>query len=207
MRLNIQTAVLGIAAVVGTAAALPAHAIAITYDDLDPQTIFTQPFGFPGTSNLAFDVTNDTSETWTDFHVLLQQDGGAPSTVAFFDDLGAVGYIGPGTGTFSGLGAIDSFLDVIGLAVAPSDVFSFTVGLLTGEGAPSYSLIAEPSTATHSGILSIGGGGTDGGGGTGGGGGTTQVPEPGVLALLAAGLAALLIAQRGKITPAACAAR
>ncbi|HEX5421033.1 MAG TPA: PEP-CTERM sorting domain-containing protein [Gammaproteobacteria bacterium] len=191
MRSYVEMAAIGIAALIGAGVSHTAHAVTIThtFDTLDPLTVAQSGILSPGFLDQDFEITNNTGETWTDFHMRI--DSGNAQTVAFAANPGPA-YVGPGTGTVgdSSPGNLNDFLDIVGLSIADNSALSFTVRLLVGEEAFDVDLLAEPSTPTHFGTLSTGGGD----------GIPSQVPEPTGLALLGAGLAGLsLVRARRRI--------
>ena len=153
-----------------------AGAAMVTYNDLNEQLLYSND----GTSDIfdePFDLTNNSGQTWTDFHLRIERfiEPNGPS----FIDIAAGGfdgmaYEGAGTYTLSSPGpngGLGTVLDIIGLSIANASIYSFTLdverfddavfgdlsyniyGTPTVDGVVGNGAVPEPSTAM---MLAIG---------------------------------------------------
>lgn len=167
---------LGAAGLLATAAT-NANAIAFTFTSISEELLDSQTTSFVSTE-FTFDMTNDTGQVWTDFH--LRAAGDTPFGAYNFMRLDT--YTGPGTASF-----LDNDADALGytealtidnLNIADGDTLTFSVFIRGGfapEGMTSYTVFGLPSVD---------------------GNGNGQVPVPATLALLGLGLAGLGYRQR-----------
>jgi hypothetical protein len=170
--------------VVSIAVSVPydAYAIPHTFNTLDEQSIaYGAGSGTAGSFGPApFEITNNTGEVWTDFHLRLSW----MSPEGISEGMGSLyfsNYIGPGTASLYNPGGSTnpytlSNIDVVGLDIAIGATLDFSIsGGHLGEqlpGAATLWVYAYPTTE----------------GGGGGGGGVT-VPEPATMFLFGTGLA------------------
>lgn len=161
-----------VAASVLSLAACSAGAVSLTYDNLDQKPILQNQSGF--LMNQVFDITNNSGQTWTDFHLSLDvypdPDGelgaGGPT---FFIDTKSGGFDGTaydGPGSYS-LSSSQQVIDIINLSVPDGDTYTFTVDVAQGETTNHYDILGKPTVAN-------------------------EVPEPGTLGLMALGVAGLV---------------
>lgn len=167
-----------LAASIMCCASLPVSAVtAVSFTDLNEKLILD----YTGSLLTAedFQVTNDTNDTWTDFHLFTE--GTAAS--ADFEYAGFFNYSGPGTTTYKDVNgdAQGRFevLDIVDLSIAPSASYTFTVSVTTlpPEGATSIQIYGRPTVD---------------------GNGTPSVPEPATLSIFGIGMGALAWLRRRK---------
>lgn len=153
----------------------PAYAapVTFTFNNLNDQILLAdQDFAL---LDQEFEITNNTGQTWTDFHleldVFLPEDAPPPSggISYFFQDTagGSLGfdgdvYEGPGTDTLS---SFQQSLDIVGLSIPDGDSYMFNVDVNSGETTTRYNIVGRPTVD-----------------------GETSVPLPGTIVLVAVGL-------------------
>jgi len=185
----------GIVALFGGLAGNANAGVVYTFNSVSNDMIDSRTGSFFSLPAEAFDITNNTGVTWTDFHMSLVGFSNFGSYKFMqFGDVGPSGiYTGPGTATFTDLNGdtlnLNDGMTIDGLSIANGSVLSFTVDIFGGvpEGLTSFEIWAEPSVAST-------------GSGSGSGTGTGQVPEPASLALFAFGLAGLGFVRRRRMT-------
>ena len=151
--------------------------VSYTFNSLTEQVMDTRVTNFASLQDEPFAITNNTGQTWIDFHVTLEGMGDFGGYAFMrFADLGSDGiiYTGPGTATFAddngdSMG-YDEVMNLDGLNVPDGSTLEFTADILGGafpEGMTSFDIRGMPT-----------------------------VPEPATLGLLAAGLGALVAKRR-----------
>jgi len=148
-----------------------ASAIPVTYNDLNSQTLTTVLF----TGDYPFEITNNTGQTWTDFHFQLVDFGDVPGPPVVFSATDP--YSGPGTATVSQDNqGLNTILNVDNLDIPSGQVYNPTLSMATVEGARA--LVGNPT---------VGGMPEPG---------PSPVPAPAPLALMGLGLLALPLLRR-----------
>ena len=166
-----------LAASVMCCAALPVSAVTVvSFTDLNQKLMLD----YTGSLLTAeeFQVTNDTNDPWTDFHLFTE----GSADFGDFEFAGFFNYVGPGTATYRDVNGDvqgrDEVLDVVGLSIAPSEVYTFTVSVTTlpPEGASSIQVYGYPTVD----------------------GTPPSVPEPATLSIFGIGMGALAWLRRRK---------
>lgn len=163
-----------------------ATTISYTFTDLNSALIYTEATSIVN-ENVQFEITNDTSYTWSDFHVALDglSDLGSDYDFMRFTDLGSDGtiYYGSGTASFSDVNGdslgYDEVMTIDGITIADGATFSFSADIVGGvfpEGLGTYMINAQPSVDGDN--------------------PPPAVPEPSTMLLFCAGLIGLVGAQR-----------
>lgn len=161
--------------------AFSAGAVSVTFTDLNQKPMLEDQGG--SLMDQSFDVTNDTGQTWTDFHLELNvfrdpaDPPGAGGPTFFIDtasgNFDGNAYEGPGSYSLSNNNQV---IDILGLSIPDGAVYSFTVDVAQGETTNRYDILGRPTV-------------------------TAQVPEPGTLGLLVFGLTGMVagvVKRRGK---------
>lgn len=143
----------------------------ITFTDLNTKLIGSNVFSTGFEENATFNITNNTGQTWTDFHLGVGSPN-PPFHARFAIKIPGINdnwdgdvYEGPGNET---LPHVDE-MDIVGLSIANNAVFSFSVDILSGEG--GWIMVGHPT---------IGGGSSTPPG--------PSVPEPSTIFLVGLGL-------------------
>ena len=162
-----------------------ASAVSFTFTDISTQLIDSRLTADGRLLELErFDITNNTGEVWTDFHLSLEgQTLFGDSLFVIFEDIGAAGlYSGPGVASFSdshGTGFFD-MLTIDGLDIAIGGVLSFNVDIIAiTESIVSFQIYGLPSIGQS-------------------GGPTGAIPEPSAGMLFLVGAACLGSGTRRK---------
>jgi hypothetical protein len=132
-------------------------AVLFTFNDLTPQVIFNtgssptpvSPFTTGDLPNGAFEITNNTGQTWTDFHIDLTVVGATFGLTGGFIDFVGGGYDGTayeGPGSYTISPNLRS-LDIVGLSVPQGGVLSFTLDIDHFEGDGTFDLVAYPTVS------------------------------------------------------------
>lgn len=156
--------------------------VAVTYDAVQEQflvnsatfPILGNPFGPGDAVDHVYRLTNNTGQTWTDFHFRLALGSGMGTFM--FPNFAGGGYDGTayeGPGSFA-VSADLQQIDVVDLNVANGEVFTFNLDSDAFELTGTYDVFGTPTVD----------------------GGSNGAPEPTALALLAVGMMALMRQQR-----------